>query len=273
MITRNMIVKNKFAYLENEIKKIINELTENSEIHIVKPENGEGLYVVFGKLEIRSSIRLYPTTSDDHYSYAIGNKQFKLTYEEVLKRFQREFKSALYNFNKNMHTSPIDELIKFKEERFKAFKQQEGEKKEQKLKSKEKDNHLISLENSDFVKAIKKITQSTFEQKQYSATLQQKVNEKKLYNEINSFINKVESTYKSKILLNAKEGRNKNTFSFTDIQNPYFLNNYSEKEIEEVLKDELIVNRLEKIFNGFFYQTNIIKQSYRPFNLLLHIEW
>ena len=73
--------------------------------------------------------------------------------------------------------------------------------------------------------------------------------------------------------MNAKEGRNKNTFSFTDIQNPYFLNNYSEKEIEGVLKDEFIVNRLEKIFNGFFYQTNIIKQSYRPFNLLLHIEW
>ena len=273
MIIRNMIVKNKIIDLENKIKKIINALTENSEIQILKSENGEGFYVVFGKLEIRSSIRLYPTSSDDHYSYAIGNKQFKLTFEEVLRRFQRDFKSVLYNFNKNMLTSPIDELIKFKEDRVQEFILQKGEKKEQKLKSEEKDNHLLSLKNSDFVKAIKKITHSTFVQKQYSATLKQKVNEKKLYNEINSFINKVESTYKNKILLNAKEGRNKNTFSFMEIQNPYFLNNYSEKEIEEVLKDEFIVNRLEKIFNGFFYQTNIIKQSYRPFNLLLHIEW
>ena len=79
MMHFNMIVKEEFIQLESDIKKIINRSTQNSEIQILKSENGEGLYVVFGKLEIRSSIRIYPTTSADYFSYAIGNKQFKLT--------------------------------------------------------------------------------------------------------------------------------------------------------------------------------------------------
>ena len=40
---------------------------------------------------------------------------------------------------------------------------------------------------------------------------------------------------------------------------------YSENQIQEVLKDEFILNRLEKVFLGFSYQINIIKQIYRPF--------
>ena len=79
--------------------------------------------------------------------------------------------------------------------------------------------------------------------------------------------------YKNKILFFAKQGKNKITFSFIEIQNPLLLNHYSEKQIQEVLKDELIVKRLENVFLGFIYQTNIIKQSYRPFNLILQIDW
>ena len=273
MMHFNMIVKEEFIQLESDIKKIINRSTQNSEIQILKSENGEGLYVVFGKLEIRSSIRIYPTTSADYFSYAIGNKQFKLTYEQIIERFQIDFKDVLDNYNENKHTSPIDELIKFKEERFQEFKDQKDQEKENKLQNEQEENQLMKLNNSEFLNAIKKITRSTIEQKQYSAKLQQKVNEKKLYNEINSFINKVESMYKNKMLLIAKEGKNTIIFSFIEIQNSYLLNHYSENQIQEVLEDEFIVNRLEKVFLGFNYQINIIKQSYRPFNLILQIEW
>ena len=273
MMHFNMIVTEEFIQLESDIKKIVNKATQNSSIQILKSENGEGLYVVFGKLEIRSSIRIYPTTSVDYFSYAIGNKQFKLTYEKILERFQRDFKDVLDNYNENKHTSPIEELIKFKEECFQAFKDQKDQEKGNKLQIEQQENELMKLNNLEFLNAIKKITQSTIEQRQYSAKLQQKVKEKKLYNEINSFINKVESMYKNKILLFAKQGKNKITFSFIEIQNPLLLNHYSEKQIQEVLKDEFIVNRLEKVFLGFIYQTNIIKQSYRPFNLTLQIDW
>ena len=97
MMHFNMIVKEEFIQLESDIKKIINRSTQNSEIQILKSENGEGLYVVFGKLEIRSSIRIYPTTSADYFSYAIGNKQFKLTYEQIIERFQIDFKDELWD--------------------------------------------------------------------------------------------------------------------------------------------------------------------------------
>ena len=207
------------------------------------------------------------------FSYAIGNKQFKLTYEQIIERFQKDFRDVLDNYNENKHTSPIDELIKFKEERFQSFKNEKDQEKQNKLQNEQEENQLMKLNNSEFLNAIKKITQSTIEQKQYSAKLQQKVNEKKLYNEINSFINKVESMYKNKMLLIAKEGKNKIAFSFIEIQNSYLLNHYSENQIQEVLEDEFIVNRLEKVFLGFNYQINIIKQSYHPFNLILQIEW
>ena len=79
-----MLVSELYTNLEENIINIFNQINKNENVRYLKPKEGKGLYIVFGKLEIRSSIRIYPTKDNNNFSYAIGNKQYIIKDSEII---------------------------------------------------------------------------------------------------------------------------------------------------------------------------------------------
>ena len=48
---------------------------------------------------------------------------------------------------------------------------------------------------------------------------------------------------------------------------------YSNEEINKIIENESISERLSKTFKGFNYRINIVSQSYKPFDIMLNLKW
>ena len=97
-----------FNDLEEKIHSIFYALNTRKEIYITWPKNRFGIQVIFRDISLRSSIRIYPTKTDSVYFYAYGNIPKHLKGGEVDEQFRSDFTQALYNFENNITTAPIE---------------------------------------------------------------------------------------------------------------------------------------------------------------------
>ena len=106
-----------FNRLGKKIEEIFMNINTNVGVRIVHENNQPWIYIVFGKTNIRSTIRIYPTDNDDVYIYAIGNRQQNIIAAKLLERFTHDLENILILFEKNIITAPIDALPEFKKQR------------------------------------------------------------------------------------------------------------------------------------------------------------
>ena len=110
-------VINNFNKLEKKIEEIFININTNARVRIVHETIHPGIYIVFGKANIRSTIRIYPSDKENEFIYAIGNSQKNLSTTELLERFPNDLENILTLFERNITTAPIDALPEFKKKK------------------------------------------------------------------------------------------------------------------------------------------------------------
>ncbi|MDA9751191.1 hypothetical protein N9U85_00530, partial [bacterium] len=104
--------------------------------------------------------------------------------------------------------------------------------------------------------------------------LRKKKKEQQLTYYINSFLNKAEKIFRKEAIKKAQKGEKFIKLSMNNlINNNYLLKEFNTEEINKILENEFINDRLNKIFKGLNFSINQVNQSYRPYDLILTIEW
>ena len=270
-----MLVSELYTNLEENIINIFNQINKNENVRYLKPKEGKGLYIVFGKLEIRSSIRIYPTKDNNNFSYVIGNKQYILKDSEILSRFKDDFDKILHNYENNISTAPIEELINFTNERkINSFDSLSVDQKERKEDYQNIEKQLLDLPHEHFIEELKILSNSIIENKNLEEKLRKKKKEQQLTYYINSFLNKAEKIFRKEAIKKAQQGEKFIKLSMNNlINNNYLLKEFNTEEINKILEHKFINDRLKKIFKGLNFSINQVNQSYRPYDLILTIEW
>ena len=268
-----MQITDNFTKLEQKIENIFFTINSNSNVKLVRASEGPGLYVIFGKPGIRSSIRIYQTNQDNIYSYAIGNSQRSIDQTELLKIFPSDLKNVLFLFERNISTAPINELPDFKKKRQEEYFLKNIQTENQNILN-ENDNKIISLSDDDFILQLREITSDAIRNKEKEQRIKLEKKENQLSLLMHSFINRISRNYRNDSLLAAKKGKNNINYSMSKtITSNYVLMRYSNEEINKIIENESISERLSKTFKGFNYSINIVSQSYKPFDIMLNLKW
>ena len=263
-MSKYMEVIDKFSSLQREVQQKFIDINKNPNVKLYFLSNGKGIYIIFGKLAIRSSIRIYPSNNPDIFSYAIGNKQFDINSEEIINRFTKDYQEIIQNFENNVSSAPIEELIKFTNDR----------KINQNELPQDLESQLLNLPHEHFIEELRILSNSVIENKKLEENLRKERKEKQLNYYINSFINKAEIIFRKEAIKKAKEGKKIIKLSMNNlINNNYLLKEFNTEEINKVLDQEFINDRLKKIFKGLNFSINQVNQSYRPYDLILTLEW
>ena len=268
-----MQITDNFTKLEQQIENIFFTINSNSNVKLVRASEGPGLYVIFGKPGIRSSIRIYPTNQENIYSYAIGNSQRNIDQTELLKIFPSDLKNVLFLFERNISTAPINELPDFKKKRQEEYLLKNIQAENQNILN-ENDNKIISLSDDDFILHLREITSEVIKNKEQEQKIILEKKESQLSLLIHSFINNVSRIYRADAITEAKKGKNYLRYSISKIlQSNYLVMKYSNEEINKIIDNLSIKERLSTSFKGFECNIDVVNQSYKPFDIILNLKW
>jgi len=256
-----------FNKLEKKIEEIFININTNARVRIVHETIHPGIYIVFGKANIRSTIRIYPSDKENVFIYAIGNSQKNLSTSEILERFPNDLENILTLFERNITTAPIDALPEFKKQRQMDLVHNEN-------KIDEEDKHLTTLPDDEFIRELRQLTKLTIENHKIDQKIQNEKKESQVSFLIHSFINQVSRSYRKDAIAEAKKGKNNLRYCLNSvISSNYLLKEFKSEDIKTILEEKSIKARLSNTFKGFEYSINIINQSFKPHDIVLSLKW
>ncbi len=269
-----------FNDLEEKIHSIFYALNTRKEIYITWPKNRLGIQVIFRDINLRSSIRIYPTKTDSIYFYAHGNIPKYLRGDEVEEQFRIDFTQALYNFENNITTAPIEELIQWQQlRRWRIEHNLDYElyltpkKLSEKLYA--RDDKILDLPPKNFAEEIRMITKMSIKEKEKMAKRQERQKEKKLHNVLHAFIHHILNNYRKDVLKKSYNGEEEVIYSLKDINfSTTRLMDYNIDQLEQSMTRDTLMQNLFLKLEGFKYSYLITKDTFNsPNDIVFRISW
>ena len=240
-MSKYMEVIDKFSSLQREIQQKFIDINKNPNIKLYFLSNGKGIIL---SLENQRQV-LYKDISLKQHKYFLlcyRNKQFDINSEEIINRFTKDYQEIIQNFENNVSSAPIEELIKFTNDR--KINQNEPQ---------DLESQLLNLPHEHFIEELI-LSNSVIENKKLEENLKKR-KQKQLNYYINSFINKAEIIFRKEAIKKAKEGKKIIKLSMNNlINNNYLLKEFNTEEINKVLDQEFINDRLKKSLKVLIFQ-------------------
>ena len=270
-----------FNDLEEKIHSIFYALNTRKEIYVTWPKNRLGIQVIFRDISLRSSIRIYPTKTDSVYFYAYGNIPKHLKGGEVEEQFRSDFTQALYNFENNITTAPIEELIQWQQTRRWRIEHNLAyepyltpEKSSQKLYA--RDDEILELPPKSFADEIRMITKMSIKEKEEMAERQERQKEKTLHNTLHAFIHHILDNFRKDVLRKSYNGEEEVVYSLKDINfSTTRLMDYNNiDQLEQSMRKNTLMQNLVTKLEGFNYSYLINRSiANNPTDITFKISW
>ena len=269
--------KDNYLTLEKNLIHLFQHINKSKEIYIRKPDQRLGLHIIFKHQDIRSSIRIYPTNKDNLFIYAVGNTQKYLGKDDVLQHFYDDYKKIKINFDQNLYSRPIDELIKLQQEgvRQKEFQETLLSQELHFNNKKEEYFDLLELDTVDFASKIKELTKKTLKEQLEEERQKKTLQDARITTMIKSFTNYIKVHFKKDAIATSLKGKHEITYSFQDINfSTTILKDYDLDQFNSLLHHSNYQDFLNQTFTGFNIENKIISNSMKLIeDLKLKISW
>ena len=269
-----------FNDLEEKIYNIFYALNTRKEIYITWPKNRCGIQVIFGDTNIRSSIRIYPTKTDFIFFYAYGNTLKYLKGGELEEQFRSDFTQTLYNFENNITTAPIEELIQWQQTRQWQIDHNldyelylTPKKLSEKLYA--RDDKILDLPPKNFAEEIRMITKMSIKEKEEMAKRQERQKEKTLHSTLHAFIHHILDNFRKDVLRKSYNGEGEVVYSLKDINfSTTCLMDYNIDQLEQSMTKNTLIQDLLTKLEGFDYSYLINRNiTNNPTDITFKINW
>ena len=269
-----------FNDLEEKIHSIFYALNTRKEIYVTWPKNRLGIQVIFRDINLRSSIRIYPTKTDSIYFYAHGNIPKYLRGCEVEEQFRIDFTQALYNFENNITTAPIEELIQWQQARRWRIEHDVDyepyltpDKYSEKLYA--RDDEILELPPKSFAEEIRMITKMSIKEKEEVAERQERQKEKTLHSTLHAFIHHILDNFRKDVLRKSYIGEGEVVYSLKDINcSTTRLMDYNIDQLEQSMTRNSLMQdlftKLEEFDHSYLINRSIANN---PTDITFKISW